>query len=120
MVWKRKVDQTGLTWELHVDGASNVRGASTDIILTNLDGKKLHYALHDGFQASNNEAEYEAFIVGVELAQKFGAKNLRIHCDLQLIVNHVKDYHTAKKPNMVSYLAKTNSKLDFFSWIEIL
>ena len=80
----------------------------------------LRYTIHYGFQASNNEAEYEALIVGIALEQKLGAKNLRIHCDLQFIVNKVKGDYTAKELNMEAYLAKTNSKLDAFSWIDIL
>ena len=36
-----------------------------------------------------------------------------------MIVNQVKGDYTAKEPNMVAYLAKTNSKLDAFSWFEI-
>ena len=46
------------------------------MILTNPDREKLRYALHYGFQASNNEAEYEALIVGLELAQKLNVQNL--------------------------------------------
>ena len=75
---------------------------------------------HYGFQASNNEVEYEALIIWIELRQTLGAKNLRIHCDSQLIVNQIKDDYTAKEPKMVVYLANTNSKLDAFSWFEIL
>ena len=56
-------------------------------MLTNPDREKLRYALRFEFKASNNEAEYEALIVGLELANKLGAQNLRIHCDSQLIVN---------------------------------
>ena len=46
------------------------------MILANPDREKLRYALHYGFQASNNEAEYEALIVGLELAQKLNVRNL--------------------------------------------
>ena len=35
-------------------------------------------------------------------------------------MNQVKADYSAKDPNMVAYLAKTNSKFNAFSWIEIL
>ena len=77
---KGKVDPTGPIWELHVDGASNAQGTGAGVILTNPDREKLRYARHYGFQASNNEGEYEALIVGLELAQNLNIQNLRIYC----------------------------------------
>ena len=67
---RRKVNPIGPIWELHIDEASNAQGAGVGIILTNPDREKLGYALQYGFQDSNNEAEYEALIVGLELTQK--------------------------------------------------
>ena len=69
---KRKVDPTGPIWELHVDGASNAQGAGASMILTNPDRENLRYALHYGFQASNNEAEYEALIHSMRMAKALG------------------------------------------------
>jgi hypothetical protein len=37
-----------------------------------------------------------------------------------LIVNQVKGDYVAKEPNLIAYLAKTNAKLDAFSWFEII
>ena len=67
---KRTIAPIERVWVLHVAGATNARGASADVILTNLDREKLRYALRFEFKASNNEAEYEALIVGLELENK--------------------------------------------------
>ena len=117
---KRTNDPIGPVWDLHVDGASNARGAGAGVVLTNPDREKLRYALRFEFKASNNEAEYEALIVGLELANKLGAQNLRIHCDSQLIVNQVKGDYAAKEPNMVAYLSKAQKNLEALSWFEIV
>ena len=53
------------TWTLYVDGSSNSQGSGAGIILTTPDGIQLEYALRFRFQASNNEAEYEALLVGL-------------------------------------------------------
>ena len=105
---------------MHVDGASNARGAGAGVVLTNPDKEKLRYALRFEFKASNNEAEYEALIVGLELANKLGAQNLRIHCDSQLIVNQVKGDYAAKEPHMIAYLSKAQKNLEALSWFEIV
>ena len=55
-------------WRLSVDGATNAQGSGAGLILTSLDGIDIEYALKFGIQASNNEAEYEAVIAGLNLA----------------------------------------------------
>ena len=55
-------------WRLFVDGAANAQGSGAGLILTSPEGIDIEYALIFGFQASNNEAEYEAVIAGLNLA----------------------------------------------------
>ena len=55
-------------WKLSVDGASNAQGSGAGLILTSPEGIDIEYALRFGFHASNNEAEYEAIIAGLNLA----------------------------------------------------
>ena len=60
-------------WRLYVDGAANAQGSSVGLILTSPNGIDVEYALRFGFQASNNEAEYEAVIAGLNLAHSMEA-----------------------------------------------
>ncbi|KAK3006058.1 hypothetical protein RJ639_016676 [Escallonia herrerae] len=48
-------------WNLYVDGSSAIGSSGTGIYLINPEGFMVEYALRFGFQASNNEAEYEEF-----------------------------------------------------------
>ena len=50
---------------MFVDGESNVRGFGVEIVMISLVGLRLEKLLRLGFQASNNETEYEALIVGL-------------------------------------------------------
>lgn len=52
-------------WKVYVDGVSNAHGAGIGIILKSLEGIKLECSLKLGFQASNNEVEYKALVVGL-------------------------------------------------------
>ena len=52
------------TWQVYVDGASNCRGVGVGIILISLEGIRMEKLFRLDFQVSNNEAEYEAFLVG--------------------------------------------------------
>ena len=66
----RKVnfDETFPIWTLQVDGASNSNGCGAGLILIDLKGQHLDYALRFLFSASNNQAEYEALLAGLKLA----------------------------------------------------
>ena len=51
------------------------------------EGLILEQALRLSFSASNNEAEYEALIVGLKSARQLDAKHLHVFCDSQLVAN---------------------------------
>ena len=74
------------------------------MMLINPKGHKIHCTLHFGFQASNNEAEYEALIVGLRLARALRVSNLKVYNDSQLVVNQVNDTYQARGEKMVAYL----------------
>ena len=73
-------------WKLSVDGASNAHGSGADLILTSLEGIDIEYALGFGFHASNNEAEYEVVIEGLNLAHSLEVNQLEVYSDSQLVV----------------------------------
>ncbi|XP_074306177.1 uncharacterized protein LOC141641415 [Silene latifolia] len=55
-------------------------------------------------EATNNETEYEALILGMQLALELGVGNLQVFSDSLLIVNHVNDEYLARDSKMISYL----------------
>ncbi|KAL0461958.1 UNVERIFIED_CONTAM: hypothetical protein Slati_0083400 [Sesamum latifolium] len=48
----------------------------------NTTGEDLEFAIKFGFKASNNEAEYEALVIGLRMAHETGAKHLLAYSDL--------------------------------------
>ena len=73
-------------WRLSIDGAANAQGSGVGLILTSPNGIDTEYALRFGFQASNNEAEYEAVIAGLNLTHFMEADQLEVSSDSQLVV----------------------------------
>ncbi|GKE69106.1 reverse transcriptase domain-containing protein, partial [Tanacetum coccineum] len=49
-------------WNLFTDGSSCIDGSGAGLILTNPEGVEFTYAMRFRFEATNNEAEYEALI----------------------------------------------------------
>ena len=77
-------------WRLSMDGAANDQGSGAGLILTSLDGIDMEYALGFRLQASNNEAEWEAIIAGLNLAHSIEADQLEVCSDSQLVVKQMR------------------------------
>ena len=63
-------------WTLCLDGAYRQSRADIDLQLTSPTMERIEQVVRLGFSASNNELEYEALIVGLELALVVGANSL--------------------------------------------
>ncbi|RVW20328.1 hypothetical protein CK203_104606 [Vitis vinifera] len=72
-------------WTLRVDGASRSSGSGVGLLLQSPTGEHLEQAIRLGFSASNNEAEYEAILSGLDLALALSVSKLRIYSDSQLV-----------------------------------
>nr|GEU73131.1 reverse transcriptase domain-containing protein [Tanacetum cinerariifolium]GEV10313.1 reverse transcriptase domain-containing protein [Tanacetum cinerariifolium] len=64
-------------WILFTDGSSCIDGSGAGLILTNLEGMEFTYALRFRFDATNNEAEYEALIAELQIAKQMEADMIR-------------------------------------------
>ena len=64
----------------------------------------MEYALNLDFPTTNNEAEYETLIVGIDLAKALRVKNIKICWNLRLIVSQVNGDYEAKEETMKEYL----------------
>ena len=106
-------------WRLSVDGAANAQGSGTGLILTSPNGIDTDYALRFGFQASNNEAEYEAVIVGLNLAHFMEVDQLEVSNDSQLVVKQIKDSYNARGEKMILYLKKVRELLKKFVRVQV-
>ena len=101
-------------WKLFEDGASNAQGSGAGLILTSPEGIDIENALRFGFHTSNNEAEYEAVIAGLNLAHSLEVDHLEVYSDSQLVVRQIEDTYEAKSGRMILYLRKVRDLLKKF------
>ena len=106
-------------WRLSVDGAANAQGSGAGLILTSPEGIDIEYALKFGFQASKNEAEYEAVIVDLNLAHSMEVDQLEVCNDSQLVVRQIVDTYEAKGEKMIIYLKKVRELLKKFMLVQV-
>ncbi|KAL0412081.1 UNVERIFIED_CONTAM: hypothetical protein Slati_3797800 [Sesamum latifolium] len=91
-------------WLLHIDGSSKAQGSGAGIVITTPQGEDLEFAIKFDFKASNNEAEYEALVIGMRMAHETGARHLLAYSDSQLVVKQVEGTYEAKEESMIQYL----------------
>ncbi|KAF7135017.1 hypothetical protein RHSIM_Rhsim08G0105300 [Rhododendron simsii] len=85
-------------------------------------GQRLSYALRFEFKTTNNEAEYEALVVGLELVSAVGASHVLAKSDSQLVVGQVLGEYTVKEEVMQKYVDKVKAqvaKLQSFNIVRI-
>ncbi|XP_077251808.1 uncharacterized protein LOC143891038 [Tasmannia lanceolata] len=107
-------------WEVYVDGSSNKIGCGAGLILTGPDNFVLDYALRFRFHASNNEAEYEALIAGMNLAVQTSARRLKAYCDSQLVANQIQGVYEAHDERMIKYLSKVRQLASKFKNFKVI
>ena len=79
----------------------------------------MEYALRFGFQASNNEAEYEAVIARLNLAHSIEVDQLEISSDSQLVVKQIEDSYEVRGEKMILYLKKVRELLKKFIRVQV-
>ena len=67
-------------WSIHTDGSSNKQAGGV-VVLHNPEGDKVECMVRLYFPTTNNEAEYEALIAGLDLTKAARAANMVVYCN---------------------------------------
>ena len=89
-----------------MDGAANQQGAGLGLVLISPEEVIIEKSLRLGFSATNNEAEYEALLMGMSMVQKIGGKVVELFLDSRLVVGQVRGELEAQDPRMQGYLSQ--------------
>ena len=71
------------------------------------------------FLTTNNEAEYEAVLIGLRIAKSLGVRNLKLNSDSKLVVGQITKEYEAKEDRMKRYLKLTNQLVSNFDDVRI-
>ncbi|XP_042416022.1 uncharacterized protein LOC122005152 [Zingiber officinale] len=77
------------TWKIYVDGSANHHRSGVGVLVISPQGDILQVAVRLNFRATNNEAEYEALLAGLQAARHVGAVRVIIYSDSQLVTQQV-------------------------------
>ena len=85
------------------DGSLNISGAGARVLFILPNKDRLRYVLRILFPASNDVAEYEACLHGIQLAVELGIKRLYVHGDSALVFNQLNKEWDTTHGKMDSY-----------------
>ena len=90
---------------MKTDGSSRKMGEGVRIVLQSPKNIIISWVVWFAFQATKNEAEYEALVLGIRLALSMFAEDLEAFNVSQLVVSQVNDHYETKDSRMTSYLS---------------
>ena len=89
-----------------MDRASNQKGSRVELVLMSPEKVVIEKSLRLNFSATNNEAEYEALLVGMTMVQRMGGKSIKLFSNSRLVVGQVRGELETKDERMQGYLSQ--------------
>ncbi|XP_057982203.1 uncharacterized protein LOC131167412 [Malania oleifera] len=99
------------------DGAVNVWGHGIGAVLISLDGKHYPVVAKLTFPCTNNMAEYEACVLGLQAAMDRGVKRLTIRGDSALVIYQLTREWETQDSKLVSYREYIQKMIEGFDSI---
>ncbi|XP_066381187.1 uncharacterized protein [Miscanthus floridulus] len=106
-------------WTIYFDGSLTKTEAGAGLLFISPLGVHMRYKVRLHFPASNNAAEYEALVNGLQIATELGARRLDILGDSQLIVDQVMKESNYLDPKMEAYCKLVRHLEDKFDGLEL-
>ncbi|KAG8500943.1 hypothetical protein CXB51_002865 [Gossypium anomalum] len=90
-------------WKLNFDGASNAVRNGIGAVLVSPNGDHYPFTCKLDFDCTNNMAEYEACIMGLQAAIKRGIKTLEVYRDFALVIYQLRGEWETRDPKLINY-----------------
>ncbi|XP_073049441.1 uncharacterized protein [Primulina eburnea] len=107
-------------WELKFDGSSTETTAGAGIVITSPRGVKTALSFNLDFPCTNNQAEYEALVIGLEILKDLGARELLISGDSQLVLKQLSGEFKCTSLSLAPYYTAASQLLDDFEEVSLV
>ena len=101
-------------WKLYFDGPANFTRNGVRAVLVPPKGQQIPILVKLTFDCTNNVIEYEACIVGLQMALEFGVYDLSIFGDSLLIISQIKGKWQALNTKLIPYQKCINHLISKF------
>ncbi|KAI5311981.1 hypothetical protein L3X38_041154 [Prunus dulcis] len=101
-------------WKLYFDGSKTDKASGAGIVLEEPLGVRHCYSFQLDFQCTNNRAEYEALIIGLEILVELGIQSVEILGDFMLVLKQIAGEYKCLNPSLAVYLVAARNLLTEF------
>ena len=107
------------SWKMFFDGAARQNGAGAGVIFVTPHNQLLPYSFVLRELCSNNVAEYQALILGLEMASDIGVKSIEVYGDSKLIIHQLLEEYEVKKEDLIQYFKCAKKLMENFDCISL-
>ena len=104
---------------MYFDGAARQDGAGAGVVLVSPAKHILPYSFALTQLCSNNVAEYQALLLGLQMALEMGIKDLDVYGDSQLVINQLLEEYEVKKEDLIPYHTLARQVLDRLDTVKL-
>jgi len=98
-------------WSIHTDRSLNRQAGGASVVLRTSEGDKIECMIRLDFRTTNNEAEYEALVAGLDLARAAEARNIVVYCDSQVVTSQINGNYECKSERMKKYFQEVKDRI---------
>ncbi|XP_050897855.1 uncharacterized protein LOC127104731 [Lathyrus oleraceus] len=106
--------EPGSQWKLVFDGASNTTGHGIGFVITSPIGYHIPFTSRLYFTYTNNMAEYEACILGIDEAIDLRIMILEVYGDSALVINQIKGEWGTHNAKLIRYRDHVRKMITYF------
>ena len=109
-----------MKWILYTDGASrgNPGLAGAGALLVSEEGEKIELRRFLG-ERTNNQAEYEGLLLGLERLKKINARKLEVRADSELMIRQLKGEYRVKNEHLKPLYERACEMLRIFESVAL-
>ncbi|XP_021800345.1 uncharacterized protein LOC110744669 [Prunus avium] len=104
-------------WTMYFDGSSTEARFGAGVVIQSPQGQRWQFAFQLDFKCTNNQAEYEALIIGHEILKEMKATRVLVYGDSQLVINQLTGEYQCTSENLIMYYVTALNTSDEFSRI---
>ena len=105
-------------WILKFDGSTTEKSVGVGIVIISPKGIKTTISFNLAFKCTNNQAEYEALVIDLEILMELGAQEVHIVGDSQLVLRHLTWEYKCNSLLLAPYYTTSTQLLDYFHSVD--
>ncbi|CAL8988475.1 unnamed protein product, partial [Prunus brigantina] len=107
------------TWMMFFDGSARKDGAGAGVVFMSPERHVLPYSFSLSELCSNNVAEYQALIMGLQMAIEMKISSLEVYGDSMLVINQLLTHYEVRKDDLIPYHQMATQLLERFDFVTL-